>query len=226
MRSKRAWTFVGLLLGACAIPNIEIDDSRGGGGGGGSSGSDNRGGSEPGSIGGRKGGQAGDDGIEPISGGEPAVGGMPTTTPGGGGTDSTGGTSSPSGGSTTEPKPAKLAVGKFCNAVVVGGVPVALDLRIGSGDNLVHIVADSGTCAPVVGRACVPITTGSSVPIGVYDLDGEAYFQASTRIEPGDAWIFAFYYDELNEAAQLGGKSDIDAEACSAIDFDDLYGAP
>jgi len=221
MPSKRAWCLLALLLGACAIPNISIveslDETRGGSSGksgaatqagtknaqGGSSG-------EPDLPAGSDSGPGGVDntgGTEPSTGGNPPSGGNPPTAGGGSG-----------------PPPGKTAVGKFCNAIVVAGESVSLDFRIGEGANLVHIVADSGTCSPAVNRPCLPIQTGSDVPVGVYDLDGNELYRASTRIEPGDAWIFMLYFDEDDQDARIAGEPDITASECSSLDFDSLLG--
>ena len=175
MRSTRAWFSAALLLGACAIPNIEIVDSldTSGGTSSATSGTSNSGGT--------KSGQGGSKGTPPDEAGA-GVGGEPeggtTSEPGGGtgGAQSTGGTGSP---------PARTAVGKFCNAVVVAGQPVSLDLRVGEGANVVHIVAESGTCSPIVGRDCTPIFVGDSVTVSVYDLSGAELAIGATEILPG-----------------------------------------
>jgi hypothetical protein len=218
--AKRAWSLLVLLLGSCAIPNISIVDSLGEGGSGGSSSNQSGASSQSGTR------------------NEPGAGGGGTDVPGGtdsgaagdprGGTDPGGGTDQggkpPTGGGGTGPMPAKTATAKFCNAVVVAGETVSFDLRVGEGANLTHIVAESGTCTPAVNRACLPIPTGSSVPVGVYDLDGKELYTAAVRIEPGDAWIFLLYFDDEAKAARLGGQNNT-ADECSATDFDDLAGA-
>jgi len=217
MMNKTAWFLAALLMGACAIPDISLveqfDDAKGGSSG--KSGADNRGGTKSESQGGNSGEP------EPPGGGEAgtdAVGGTGIT-PGGG--------RPPTAGSDTGPMPGKTAFGKFCNAVVLAGEPVALDLRVGEGSNLVHIVADSGTCSPIVDRPCQPIQSGSVVPVGVYDLDGVALFTAQIRVEPGDGWLFTFYFNEDANppAAELAGNPGASASECSAIDFDDLFPA-
>ncbi len=217
MASKRAWSLLALVLGACAIPNISIVDSldETSGGSSSKSGAANRGGTknEP------QGGNAGEE--DTAAGNDSGANGGTESTAGTG--PSTAGTA-PSGGGGSGPMPAKTAVAKFCNAVVVSGEPVSFDLRIGEGANLVHIVAASGTCSPIVNRACVPIPTGSAVPVGIYDLDGRELYPRAVRIEPGDAWIFTLYYDEVAEDAEIAGISDISAEDCQSSDFDTLFG--
>ncbi len=205
--NKRAWSLAALLLGASAIPNIDIVDSVEQTGGRASSG-------------GRAGsGDAGEP--DDAAGAEPGFGGEPPGGTSGSGGTSTAGTSSTGGGG---PTPAKTAFGKFCNAVIVAGQPVSLDLRVGEGANLVHIVAESGTCSPVVNRPCVPISSGSAVPVGVYDLDGQVLAAGAPRIAPGESWIFSLNYNEVNGMAELLGKSDITSEECSTTDFEGLFG--
>lgn len=218
MASKRAWSLLALLLGACAIPNISIVDSLdapSGGAGSNESGTTNHAGTKNDPQGGNSGAPDMPDGPEPGTAGE-------------GGTSPSGGTDlggrPATGGGGSGPMPAKTAVAKFCNAVVVAGEPASFDLRVGDGANLVHLVAESGTCSPVVNRACLPIETGSNVPVGVFDLDGNELYPALVRIEPGDAWIFTLYYDETAKEARLAGKNDITPSECSTTDFDDLFG--
>jgi hypothetical protein len=222
MASKRAWYSLALLLSACAIPNISVVESLDettGGSGSNESGATNQAGTKNNNQGGSSGEP--DMGAGSDAGGDPNGGTNTAGTGPSGGNSPSGGTS-PAGGGGTGPMPAKTAVAKFCNAVVVGGESVSLDLRVGSGANLVHIVAESGTCSPVVDRACVPIQTGSAVPLGIFDLNGEQIYDANVLIEPGDAWIFTLYFDELTQRAQLAGQSDITASDCSATDFEDL----
>lgn len=218
--AKRAWSVLALLLGSCAIPNISIVDKLDEGSGGSSS---NQSGAS--NQAGKKNEQGGSgDAPDTPGGADSGAAGDPQGGTGpGGGTDQGGKPATGGGGS--GPMPAKTAVAKFCNAVVVAGEAVSIDLRVGEGANLAHIVAESGTCTPVVNRACLPIQTGSSVPVGVYDLDGNVLYAATVRIEPGDAWIFLFYFDEEAGMALLGGENNITTDDCSATDFDDLSGA-
>jgi len=213
MRTLRAWSLSLLLVGACAIPDIDVVDSLETGGRAATAGT---GGSKANPSGGRGGMPDTSTAGEPETGGEP-TGGTDT-----GGTNGAGTSSGGSGG--TGPKP-KLAYAKFCNAVVAAGESVSFDLRVGEGADLVHLVADSGSCSPAVKRPCVPITTGSEVLIAVHDLDGTQLYPALVKIEPGDAWIFSLYYDELKQDAQLAGKSDISPDECSMLDFADLFGS-
>jgi hypothetical protein len=195
MRAKRAWCLVALLVGACAIPNIEIVDKK-----------------QPASKGGTS--QGGGTATLPESDGGVPGGGDP-----GAAGEAPGGTS-PSGGSSPV---VKDAFAKFCNAVVVAGETASLDLRIGEGPNLVHIVADSGTCSPLVNRPCTPIPSGKKVKIGVFDLNGASLFSADLDIASGDGWVFSYLFDESLKAGRLGGNPGLSAQDCSSLDFQNLF---
>jgi hypothetical protein len=213
-----------LLLGACAIPDIEVVDSldRGSGGSTSKAGAANQAGTKSPSN------QGGIDSTEGGAGpgGESSEGGT-NNNPGGGtptgGNPPLGGNSPTGGGGGSGGAPPKNAVAKFCNAVVIGGEVIDLDLRIGSGSSLVHLVAESGTCSPTVGRACQAIPSGASVPVEVYDLDDNVIWSTTLRIAANSAWIFAFYFDEDAQEPGLSVESNGTASECSATDFDDLF---
>lgn len=218
MQKKYFWSLFALLPIACAIPDISIVDSLDSSGGK-SQGGKNQGGTS--STAGKSGSAAGDPGEEPTEGGADSTGGTSSTagSTGSGGTTSTAGTSPTSGGAAT-----RNAVAKFCNGVIAGEEPIELDLRIGSGSNIAHIVAESGTCSPLVNRACTAIPTGDAVPVNVYALDGSPVYAATLPIVAGQSWIFYLYYDEAINQATLGADT-ITSMQCSQADFADVFGS-
>jgi hypothetical protein len=235
MRTERAWFLLAALIGACAIPNVEIVDSLDGASAGATS--SNEGGTS--SHAGTKGstGKAGsanptagastDSGgaADMGQGGEPSVGAAPTS--GGTATGGSGG-SRPTGGSGGSGPVTAGAVAKFCNEVTYLGAAVDLQLRIGTGASMVKIVASTGTCQPVVSHDCTPISIGTKT-IDVYFLDGTAFWTGSTAtFKAGQAWVFAAYYDENAQMPMFSGTPGspaLTADECASLDFSDLFPA-
>ena len=220
MRNKKSWSLLALLLGACAIPDVDVVDWHDSAGG--SSSSDEGGTSQGGTKG--PAGKAGS--TSPTTDGGAGSGGTGDTGPGGepsvGGSIGTGG-SRPSGGTGGSGVPPAGAVAKFCNEVTISGQAVDLELRIGSGASPVRIVARTGTCQPVVNTPCKAIPTGTAVPVKVYDVAGNNLWMASPAIVAGDAWIFTFFFDENTQMVGFAGKSDNTPAECSSTDFDDFF---
>jgi hypothetical protein len=225
MRFGRSWLLLGVLLGSCVIPDVEIVDSPDSTSG--ASASSNEGGASnhagtKGSTG--KAGSAnpttGAGGAADIGqGGEPSFGATATSggraTGGAGGSGTTGGT----GGSGPVPPG---AVAKFCNGVTYLGQSVDLELRIGTGASTVRMVASTGTCQPVVPHDCTPITTGTKA-LNVYFPDGTPFWTDSTAdIKAGQAWVFAVYYDDRTQQGMFDGTPGspaLTAEQCAAVDY-------
>jgi len=238
MRNQKSWALLAWFVGACAIPNVEIDDSLGGSSGGSPSsddggtsnhaGSKNQNGKDGGAgpttdAGADTGGtsETGQAGEPPSVGGSTggtASGGSGGTRPAGGtGTGGTGGTGVPPAG----------AVAKFCNEVTINGAAVDMELRIGTGANMVSIVATTGTCKPVVNHACSPIPIGSAVPVNVFDKANNEVWMAMPKIAAGDAWVFSLYFNDATQMLGFAGKQETTAAQCSSTDFGDLFpGAP
>jgi hypothetical protein len=236
MQNKKSWALVALLVvGACAIPNVEIDNSLGGSSGGSASsdeaGKSNHGGtiSSIGEAGGPgpttdagadSGGTSSGGTSETGQAGEPpSVGGSVGT--GGKGSGGSGGTR-PTGGTGGTGVPPAGAVAKFCNEVTISGQAVDMELRIGSGASMVRIVATTGTCKPVVNHACTAIPTGSLVPVNVFDASNKQYVANALDIAAGDASIFSFYFDESTQMPQFARQQGTAAQ-CAATDFSDIF---
>jgi hypothetical protein len=239
MRNKKSWTLVALLLGACAIPDVEIDPSLDGSSGGSASsddggtsnhagkGSTGKAGSDSpitdagADTGGTSSGGTSSGGMSETgqAGEPPSVGGTFGTSGkasgGSGGTRPAGGT----GGTGGTGVPPAGAVAKFCNAVSFEGSAVDMELRVGSGASMVRIVATTGTCQPVVNHACTPIPTGSAVPVTVYNKSNNLLvWTVSGDIAAGDAWIFSLYFNDTTQAVEFRGDP-FTAAQCAATDF-------
>lgn len=231
MRSKTAWALLALIVGACAIPDVRIVDSlddtgtHDGGAPSDSGGTKSSAGKTGNSAGDGTGGTNDGEGGDTSSGAQPsggkASGGSGGSSGGRGGSGGAGNGGGGRGGS--GPLPSGDAIAKFCNEVTLGGEEVDIELHIGPVSDPTIIVARTGTCEPIVYADCTSIPTGLKMPIQVYDLDGNLYWEGSADFTEGEAWLFVFYYDTEAATPDLVARADLTAQECAETDFETLY---
>lgn len=228
MRNSQWCAWLALLVVACAVPNVDIVDSLDDSGSNDDGNAGNGNGNGNAGDGGKQGGGKGGSGSTADAGdGSGNVG-----TDGGAGQASSGGqtgsgaSGSNTGGSGTTPPPTGAAA-KFCNEVTYNGEYIDVELRVGTEDDYVSIVATTGTCQPMVNDDCTAIPTGDAVPVTLYDVNGSPLTDPGTvKISDGEGWIFYFYYDETQQAAVLDGGTHGTPDQCSDVDFDDVFPTP
>lgn len=173
MASAKSWLLIGFLGVSCVVPDVEVvedtDDDAGSSG---------------------KSSKASNGGRSSSAG---------STQGGGGGGSDDGGTSSSAGTGTspnqggTSSSPG-LAIGKFCNDITVDGENFPLTLTIGTPSEQTVFTADSGTCRPISGKACVGIPVGTGLTLALLAEDTEIV-SYQVEVADGDTWIFSAYTD-------------------------------
>jgi hypothetical protein len=168
--------------------------------------------------------------------GEPSSGGTAGVGDGGsalGGSDSVGGSGpvagsdSGAGAGGSAGGEASTSVARFCNGLSgLDAENLTFVLEVGEGSEKVTFTADSFTCAPADGGACLPIPLGIEVPVALYQQgDPVPWFEGTVFSEFEDQWTFFTFLEMVQQdtVPSLDATTTNGTIACDDVTYAYVY---